>query len=296
MTDLLGICESWTATTATVRAEDGTLVEIPVADIVSGKPVPPRPSRFTRLSVDDVEFRATALFRPAVVEEVGDWLLRYAGGSNGRPNSILPIGDPGVPIAEALARSTEFYARHNRAPCAQVVVGSPVQHELEDRGWVRLRPDEADTEVQLTGIAQLARKLAGADTDAIRHSSRLTREWLVGNESALANYAVVEGTLDLAEATFAEIVESDNQIARARINLADDWAFCADLTVQPAARRRGLARTMMAGLTGWAAERGASVMLLQVISDNEPAQALYRSLGFEPHHAYRYLTPAKNPG
>jgi N-acetylglutamate synthase len=291
MTDLLGVCESWTTTTASIRAEDGTLVEIPIADIVSGKPVPPRPSRFTRLSADEVERRATALFRPAEIEQVGDWLLRYAGGSNGRPNSILPVGDPGIPIDEALVRAAEFYSRHDRTPCAQVVVGSAVHLALEELGWVRLRPEEADTEVQLVGVAQLARALSGVGTEGIEHSAALTRGWLVGNKSALANYSVVEATLQLDDATFAEIVEAGEQVARARVNLADDWAFCADLTVQPTARRRGLGRTMMAGLTEWAAERGASVMLLQVISDNEPAQALYRSLGFEPHHSYRYLTP-----
>jgi len=45
MTDVLGICESWTAGAVTVRTEDGGLVEIETADIVSGKPVPPRPPR-----------------------------------------------------------------------------------------------------------------------------------------------------------------------------------------------------------------------------------------------------------
>lgn len=291
MTDLLGICESWTEQTASIRAGDGTLVEIPIADIVSGKPVPPRPSRFTRISADEVERRATGLFRPAALERVGDWLLRYAGGSNARPNSILPIGDPGVPIAVALDRATEFYARHDRTPCAQVVVGSPVQLELEDRGWVRLRPEEADTEVQLAGIAALSRALSSVDTSSVDFADAISHDWLVGNTSAQANYPVVATTLDLVDAAFASISSDGAQVARGRINLVDDWAFFGDLTVQPVARRRGLGRTMMAATTEWAAERGASVMLLQVISDNEPAQQLYGALGFERHHAYRYLTP-----
>ncbi|HET7351353.1 MAG TPA: hypothetical protein VFJ28_10485 [Marmoricola sp.] len=45
MTDVLGTCESWEDGVVTVRREDGTEVEIAVADIVSGKPVPPRPRR-----------------------------------------------------------------------------------------------------------------------------------------------------------------------------------------------------------------------------------------------------------
>jgi ribosomal protein S18 acetylase RimI-like enzyme len=293
LTDLLGTCESWDAEATTIRAEDGSLVRILLADIVSGKPVPPRASRFSRLTAEEVERRATALFRPAEVEHVGDWLLRYAGGTNGRPNSILPVGDPGLPLDDALARAADFYAAHGREPVAQVVVGSAVQTELEDRGWVRLRPEEADTEVRLAGVAALARLLAGEDTHAVRFADAVTHDWLVGNVGAQANYAVVAATLDLPGATFASIADGDAQLARARVNLAGDWAFLADLTVQPHARRTGLGRRITAALVEWAAERGASVVLLQVVADNVPAQRLYDSLGFERHHAYRYLTPGR---
>jgi len=295
LTDVLGTCESWDAEKTRIRAEDGTVTTIALADIVSGKPVPPRASRFSRLTDDEVELRATALFRPAAVERVGDWLLRYAGGTNGRPNSILPVGDPGTAIDDALARAAQFYADHGRSPVAQVVVGSPVQAELEDRGWVRLRPDEADTEVRLAGVAKLSRALSGLDTGDVTYADTLTRDWLVGNEGAQANFDVVSSTLDLPEVAFASIEADGAQVARARVNLADDWAFLADLTVQPEARRAGLGRRVTAGCVEWAAERGASVMLLQVIGDNEPALRLYESLGFERHHAYRYLTPATPP-
>ena len=43
MTDVLGVCESWGDGRCLVRREDGSTVEIATADIVSGKPVPPRP-------------------------------------------------------------------------------------------------------------------------------------------------------------------------------------------------------------------------------------------------------------
>jgi hypothetical protein len=45
MTDLLGVCESWADGVVAIRREDGTRVEIPVTDVVSGKPVPERPPR-----------------------------------------------------------------------------------------------------------------------------------------------------------------------------------------------------------------------------------------------------------
>ncbi|RNL62627.1 GNAT family N-acetyltransferase [Nocardioides marmoriginsengisoli] len=290
MTDLLGICESWGPTETGIRGEDGVLTTIALADIVSGKPVPPRPSRFARLSADEVEDRATAFFVPRETEQIGDWVLRYTGGVNARPNSLLPVGDPRVPLDEAIAHTVQFYADRGRAACAQVIVGSEVQIALEERGWTVLRPGEADTEVLLAGVAAVQRALGPVDTGIVTHADRISREWLTGNEHALANYDAVAASLALSDATFATIDADGEQLAHGRIGLRDDWAFVADLLVAKEHRRRGLARTMMAGLVEWAAERGASVLLLQVVADNVAAQALYAGLGFERHHAYRHLT------
>ena len=41
----------------------------------------------------------------------------------------------------------------------------------------------------------------------------------------------------------------------------------------------------------WGAELGATTAYLQVLGHNEPALALYGSMGFQTHHAYAYLTP-----
>ena len=47
----------------------------------------------------------------------------------------------------------------------------------------------------------------------------------------------------------------------------------------------------MAALLEWGAELGATTAYLQVLGHNEPALALYGSMGFTTHHAYAYLTP-----
>jgi ribosomal-protein-alanine acetyltransferase len=54
------------------------------------------------------------------------------------------------------------------------------------------------------------------------------------------------------------------------------------ITVAPRARRQGLARALMLQLVNEARRRGAEELFLEVRVDNEPAQALYRELGFEP--------------
>jgi hypothetical protein len=44
MTDVLGVMESWDGRVTTIRTDTG-VVSIAIADIVSGKPVPARPTR-----------------------------------------------------------------------------------------------------------------------------------------------------------------------------------------------------------------------------------------------------------
>jgi len=52
------------------------------------------------------------------------------------------------------------------------------------------------------------------------------------------------------------------------------------LAVAPDARRRGIARGLVAGFLAVAAARGAQVAFLEVAADNAAALALYQALGF----------------
>jgi N-acetylglutamate synthase len=79
--------------------------------------------------------------------------------------------------------------------------------------------------------------------------------------------------------------------ARGFAAYADDWVGFRGIEVAPEHRRQGLARTVMAALLEWGAERGATTAYLQVLGHNAPALALYERMGFTTHHAYAYLTP-----
>ena len=53
-----------------------------------------------------------------------------------------------------------------------------------------------------------------------------------------------------------------------------------DLAVDPAARRRGLARTLVSYALRFAQARGAVRAVLEVRASNQPAQSLYEQFGF----------------
>lgn len=56
-------------------------------------------------------------------------------------------------------------------------------------------------------------------------------------------------------------------------------------------RGRGLGKRTVAAILGWAREKGVGDAVLQVVSDNAPALALYRSVGFDQWlYDYRYLS------
>lgn len=284
-TDVLGVLERWDSE-AVVRREDGSTVTFPVSLVVSGKPVPPRASRFSRLSPETVLRHAEGGFRRLESEALGDWELRYVGGANPRANSALAIGDPGRSIDAALARVTEFYAGHGRAAVAEVVDGSATEQALREHGWT---PQPA-TDVLVAGVAALARATSEVDAGEVRSEDTLRREWLVGNDRAQANFDVVAATLDLPDVVFLSLDAGGRQAARVRANLVgDDWVYVADLFVQPDRRRAGLGRVLMTAAIDWAAERGASAMVLDADPGNEPARRLYADLGFERHHAFRVL-------
>ena len=112
MTDLLGVMESWSAEVTEVRGEDGQVTEIRLADIVSGKPVPPRASPRMRVSAEQACRMSNASWPAVHTEPLGEWLLRASGGFSARANSVMATGDPGVPFEDALARVRDFYAEH----------------------------------------------------------------------------------------------------------------------------------------------------------------------------------------
>ncbi|GAA3860209.1 GNAT family N-acetyltransferase [Celeribacter arenosi] len=74
----------------------------------------------------------------------------------------------------------------------------------------------------------------------------------------------------------------------AYVALADGIASVHALVTDPALRGRGVARAMMNCAADWARERGAKSLCVQVTDANDPANALYSSLGMTPCAHYHY--------
>lgn len=263
LTDVLGTCRSWARGLCEVVTADGTVVAIHVADIVSGKPVPPRPSVRHRATPREAHLRTLSMWPEVETAGLGEWVLR-AGGPPGRviarASSVLAMGDPGLPLAEAADRVVRFYAARDRPAWAQVLVDGEVDAALRQLGWRLARPGEADTLFQVAAAARVLRLLQAPDVAVALEEDGPRAVARVGDH------------------------------AHARVAVDRDWVGLHDVWVAEEARGRGLARAAMAEALDWAASRGATTAYLQVRSDNSRALALYERLGFTTHHAYRYLS------
>ncbi|MCW2816242.1 MAG: GCN5-related N-acetyltransferase [Nocardioides sp.] len=259
LTDLLGTCEAFGDGVIVVRPEQGAPVSVPLTDVVSGKPVPPRASVRDRVPAREAQVHGFALFPDLVTAPLGDWVLRDSATITARrANSVLAFGPSGLPDAEALDAVVAHYDR----PIAAVLAGSAEDDLLTGLGWVP-ESHECDTLFQVAGTAQVARALRSAADPGVE----LTDDGSLATARAGARASGVAA-------------------------YADDWVGFRSLEVHPDHRRQGLALAVMAALVDWGAERGARTAYLQVLADNEPALALYERLGFRTHHRYRYLVPA----
>ena len=263
LTDVLGTCVSWADGTCVVQKEDGTTVTIALADIVSGKPVPPRPSTRHRVSPREAQLRALALWPGLETEPLGAWLLRYSPTSTARRSrSVLAMGPSGVD--DDLEQVAAFYAGRTGRPIAAVLPDSDEDALFRRHGWT-LESHDADTLFQIAGVATVLRALRG---------SRQARPPVTYEE--------------VGDLVTVRIGDRASGVAA----YADDWVGFRGIEVSPGYRRQGLGLAVMDALLEWGAERGATTAYLQVLGDNAPAIALYESLGFVTHHAYRYLAAA----
>lgn len=272
LTDLLGVCTAWGDGVCVVQPAAGPPVTIPLADIVSGKPVPPRPSVRHRVPAREAQQHGFALFADLETRPVGDWVLRRSPTATARrANSVLAFGPSGV--GDDYAQVTDFYAATTGRPIAAVLPDSAEDDLFRAHGW-GLESHDADTVFELTAVSQAMRSL--------RLTNRSGTD--VGEADVLLDVTGHQATARL-------VLDTGEQVAGGVAAYDRDWVGFRSLEVAPGHRRRGLALAVMAALLEWGAEQGATTAYLQVLGDNEPALALYERLGFREHHRYRYLAP-----
>ena len=75
---------------------------------------------------------------------LGDWLLRASAGFTSRGNSVLPVGDPGLPLPLAIGEVERWYAARGLPARFTVIDGLPEAEALAEalvgRGYLPHSP------------------------------------------------------------------------------------------------------------------------------------------------------------
>jgi N-acetylglutamate synthase len=211
-----------------------------------------------------VELRAARAVTAAEAVARDGWLLRATPGSaRKRSNSALPlhVAPADAADADALAAIEAFYRARELSPLVQVApleAHGALDAALAARGWQAVSP----TDVLVADAAAVAAAAAPAPAPGVA--------------LAIDDAGQATATLD------------GRAVGAGRAVLDAGWSGLFAIETVPEARRRGVARTLVGALAGWSAARGCDRLYLQVTVANEPAQALYRALGFTRSHGYHY--------
>lgn len=298
LSDVVGVLTEWTGARLVVRRRDGSLTALAQDQIVAARVVAPEVSTY------DVQALAEAGWPAAFTEQLGDWTLRWSHGVSSRANSVRVGGDPGQALPKALAQVRHWYEARGATPLLQVP--APWTHDalLDELGWTpRLRvlllitPSTdlaargglADPTVQITTVPAPDEAWLGMLTDEPIANLPAYREILTGPADVVfltARDAVSGDLLGVGRASAGRLPSGRSR-----------WAGITSIETAPAARRRGVARAIMAQLGAWACSRSATTTYLQLLATNTPGRELYDSLGFTRHHTYVYRSrqPAAEP-
>lgn len=301
-TDVIGVVTAVDETAVTVKSRKGP-VTVVRRDVVAVRAVPPAPVRRGRphraVGAADLQRLMADGWQGVEREGLGDWLLRASSGFTRRANSVLPVGDPSLPAGRAVDYCERWYAERQLAPMFHLDLpasGRPEDDalgaELVSRGYVVDQPTLTMT-AAATDVPRLTEASAPVTMDAA-----LTFPWL---ETYARQRRIMPGVTEQVLTgspgqLFASTSAGDGSITSiARMSVHPGWAGIHALWVDPAQRRQGLGRTLVEAIALLAGQHRMASLFLQVEDDNEPAIALYGSLGFTSHHTYVYLVPGPRP-
>ncbi|QOV35815.1 GNAT family N-acetyltransferase [Streptomyces ferrugineus] len=289
-TDTVGVLASWNDGVLLITRKSGETVRIPEASLVAGKVVPAAPARRRgpSASYEELAHVATRAWRPVESERLGEWELRAASGFTRRANSVLPLGDPGLPLEDALDAVRRWYGDRGLPAYVQTATGAEGTQELlcaelERLGWVR----EVSAGMWIGALAPIADRDEGGGVVLAREADEA---WLTRYQRKGVSEVALKVLSSGPSVWFATVpgAAGEPPAAIGRCVVDGRWAGFAAVEVDPALRRQGLATRVMAALARRALDEGASAAWLQVETDNVGAREMYAGMGFTAHHAYHH--------
>ena len=202
-------------------------------------------------------------------------------------NNIRDVALPeGLTPAQAFELVNEHYAARGTQctywvmnPAVDASLTQPMADYLAGQGYQRRTADilllrRPAVMVETPGLTIIPARAS------FRHAQELAEEaaarW---NEPQLADASMLH--LDDPHWDMLLALKDGKAVAEAGVLAVGEVGRIDDVFVSPGHRRQGIGRTMLARVLEICARAQLRHVMLSVLSDNEPAQRLYRSAGFE---------------
>jgi ribosomal protein S18 acetylase RimI-like enzyme len=231
----------------------------------------------------DIE-RAGARAVPAVENvAVEGWTVSIGRGAVNRMNSVTTFGVVPWDMFEAVEAVERRYRARRRAVMFRL---TEADEELDDLLYARGYERSAE-------VVVMARPATDQRLSPDVKVTRAATPTFVDDLSRLGGYSELRASeigesLGALTLPYAVLRIGPDAIG---VGVVDrNLVGLFDIAVAPEHRRDGLGRRITEALIGWGHAEGAGRAYLQVHSQNQPAIALYLSLGFEETHRYWYRT------
>lgn len=222
---------------------------------------------------------------PAAVEHVaGGWLLRRSGGGIRRTNSANPLPGERHCDTDLIDRIETFYRGFGQVSAFRLTdFTQEISAELDRRGYTT----QANT---LTLLALLESQPVNDAKGAII-TAEPTEKWFDLRDRLAKDPLIFRDmvtAIGLPKA-FASSRAGGRTASIAYGVLCHGMLVVESVVTHPDHRGKGLARRTVGALLNWARDAGADKACLQVVADNHPALAVYRTLGFNTElYSYHY--------
>ena len=223
------------------------------------------------------------------------WILRFSHFYTHRTNCVEQIGLSQLPLPEKIAYCEDVY-HWWKSPCVfkiQPLSDPALDALLDGRGYAI----EHETIVMLRDLRELPAPRKLRDIYTLRVRPHTSRAWidglfrLKGGASQLHRRIVPQMYAAVPKEEIAVSVHAGGELIATGLGIIDrDVVGVYAIHTDERCRREGVAGAVVRTILEKAKQRGAANAYLQVVSDNAPAKALYRGLGFTDSYRYYFRT------
>lgn len=227
---------------------------------------------------------------PALDQERYDgWVLRWSNGGSRRANSVNALAPSTRPLDEKIAYCERWFTDRGAAATFRMtkLADPALDGALAKRGY-----EYSSATRVMTAELTDKRAVEQVTVDQVPSDDWLrTIDYLRTADDATIHKLRDQLLSTGGTSSFASI-KSDGRVAAIGVAIdLDGFTTIYNMNTAEHARRRGYARSILHTLMANGRAAGARRAVLQVMDDNQPALALYRSAGFTTTYTYHYRQP-----